>query len=122
MFSEHPLREEVCGQLYRAAEAGTDHRRAYTSVQTADTPGLVNLARTIDCVAVTVLCADGQEGRVTLETSLDKKERGTRGCPDDARRRTAEHVDAEILLGTIVQKEGRKAVAHGLVEAQPTPI
>lgn len=102
MLSEHPLREEVRRQLYGATEAGTDHGRAHTSVQTGGALGLVDLTRAVDGVAVVVLGADGQKGRVALETGLDKEEGGAGDGADEARRCAAEHVDGEILLGAVV--------------------
>lgn len=85
MLREHSLREEVRRQLYRATEAGTDHGCAHASIQTAHALALVNLTRAIDGVAVAVLGADGQKGRVALETGLDEEEGRTGDGAEQAR-------------------------------------
>ncbi len=75
---EAALGEEVGGQLHGAAEAGADHGGADAAVQAARALGGVDLAQAVPGVAVVVLGADGQEGRVALQPRLDQEERGCR--------------------------------------------
>lgn len=103
MCDEGPFREEVRRQLYGAAEAGTDHGGTHTSVHASYTISLVDLAGAVDRVAVPVLGADGQEGRVALKTGLYEEEGGARDGTEESRRGTAKHVDAEVLSGAVAQ-------------------
>lgn len=69
-----------------------------------------------------MLGADGQEGAVALQSSLDEEEGAAGGGADDAAGGAAEHVDAEVLLLAVAQEQGGQAVAHGLVEAEAAAV
>lgn len=103
MLDKTSLGEKVGGKLDRAAEAGADHGGADTTVKAAEALGAVDLVEAMPGAAVLVLGTDGAEGREALEACLDKEE-GTAGRGADyARSSTAEHVDAEVLCGAVLE-------------------
>ena len=116
------LGEEVGRQLDGAAEAGPDHGGADAAVEAPDALGAVDLGGAVDGVSVAVLGADGQEGGVALQAGLDEEEGAPGGGADDAGRGAAEHVDAEVLGGAVLEQDRGQPVPHRLVEPQPTPV
>lgn len=65
------LREEICRELNRAAEARAHHGSPNTPVQSTDPFVAVDLSQPVIRIAVLVLRADREERRVRLEPRLD---------------------------------------------------
>ena len=51
-----PLREEICGQLHRAAKAGSDHRGTDAPVETPEALCPVDFPQAIYGILVAMLC------------------------------------------------------------------
>lgn len=117
-----PLREEICRELNRAAETSANHGRTNTPVQSAHTFRAVDLSQSVICVAVPMLCPNGEERRVRLEPCLYQEEWRPKCCADDTRARSGEYVDPEGLYVWIL-KDGRSgSPAHRFVQAQTTSV
>ena len=69
-----------------------------------------------------VLSTDGPKCREALKACLHEEEWAASRGADDSRSRTAEHVNAQILGVPILEKELRKRIAHGVIEAQTTAV
>lgn len=119
---EAPLGEEVGGQLDGAAEPRPDHGCAGAAVQARDALGAEDAGQAVERVAVPVLGADGPGGRVALQARLDEEEGAPRGGAEDAGGSAAQHVDGHVLGMLVVEEQGSQALAHGLIEAQPTAV
>jgi hypothetical protein len=68
--SQAALSKEVCGELNRTAEAGTDHSSPNATVYTLNTFASIDLAQAIDRVLIVMLSPDREEGRIGLQAGL----------------------------------------------------
>lgn len=110
------LSEEVSGQLDGASKTSAHHSGANTTVQPTHALRLVYLTQSIKCVAVFVLCSDGEEWGVRLEASLDQEEGRSESGTDDTRCGSSEDVNTQRLnLGIFIDGR-RSAMAQRFVE------
>ena len=122
VLDETTFGEEVRGQLDAAAEAGAHHGRPDAAVESTDALGAMDCVEAVPGIAVVVLGADGQEGRVRLQAGLDEEEGGSEGCADDARGRAGEDINGQRLdIGRGVE-HGREGRAERLVESEAAPV
>lgn len=122
MPDQASLGEEIGGELDGATETGPDHGGAYTSVKAryAFTP--VDLGEAVQRIPVLVLSANGQEGRVTLQSGFNQEKGAPGSRADDAGAGPTEHVDAQALCFLIGENQARYGGAHGLIETQAAAV
>lgn len=122
MLDEPPLCEKVRGQLDRAAEPRSYHCGSHAPIQSLYALGRVDLTHAVERVAVVVLGADGEEGRVRLQPRFHEEEGGS-GCgAEDPRRGACEKVYREGLYSGVVVEGCGESFADGLVEAQAAAV
>lgn len=122
MTNKTALRKEIGRELNGATKGGSDHSSSHAAVEAGDTFAAVDGLETMPCASVMMLGTNWSELGVALETGLDEEEGAAGSGADDARRGTAQHVDAEVLGLAVLEEESREAMAHGLVEAETTAI
>ena len=74
MSYQPPLCKKVCRQLNTASKSRPHNRRSHPSVETTDTLGAIDFPKAVECILVTVLSANGEEGREGLQARLDEEE------------------------------------------------
>ena len=74
MLYQPPLREEIRRQLNTASKSRPHNRRSHPSVETTDTLGAMDFPKAVQRILVTVLGANGEEGREGLQACLDEEE------------------------------------------------
>ena len=119
---EAALGEEVRRQLHGAAEAGADHGGPDAAVQARDALGAVDARESRPRVAVVVLRADGQKGRVRLQPRLDEEEGRARGRAEHAGRGADEDVHAERLRVRAAEDGRRDGAPDRLVESEAAAV
>lgn len=73
---EPPFGKEICWQLDAGTETGANHGGANATVETPDAFGRADLAEPVGGVAVAMLGAHREEGRVGLQAGFDEEEGG----------------------------------------------
>ena len=120
--SQAALGKEVCRELNRTAETGTDHSGSNTTVYTLHTFASIDLGQAIDRVLIVMLSPDREEGRIGLQAGLHQEEWGSGSRTNNTRHRTGENIDAEGLYLWIFIDGTCDVGANGFVEAETATV
>ena len=122
MFNQLSLGQKVGGQLHTTPETCAHDGRSDTAIQASYTFCRIYLPQAVPRVAIVMLCADRQEGRVRLQPGFDEEEGRSYDGTYCARECAGKEID-RYRLDVWVRIEKRcECGAEGLVEAQTASI